>query len=231
MTTATNWRNRIVGSGEEDPAHLVANPRNFHIHHGAQQRAVKGSLDTLGWVQRVTVNRRTGYILNGHLRVMLALREQERTGQPVPVPVDYVDLSDAEDAQALASIDPMSALAGRDDALLNDLLAEIATDHPDVQAFLDGLIAASPGRADLLVDHTRAFQIEEGDEDLAERRTADSIADRYLEGTVRQIVLIMDVARYEALMPRLAAAMAREGCRTTTDLAERLLDLYEEAHP
>ena len=28
-TAATPWRSRIVGSGEEDPAQLLANPRNW----------------------------------------------------------------------------------------------------------------------------------------------------------------------------------------------------------
>jgi hypothetical protein len=135
------WQNRIIGSGWELPDQLVANPRNYRIHTLAQQEAVEGSLDTLGWIIRVTLNKPTGFVLNGHLRVALALRRQERTGIPEPVPVDYVDLTPDEEAQALASVDPMSAMAGTDAALLRALVAEVKTENADVRTYLDGLLA------------------------------------------------------------------------------------------
>ena len=37
--TATAWRNRIVGHGEEAPDQLLANPKNWRIHPKAQQDA------------------------------------------------------------------------------------------------------------------------------------------------------------------------------------------------
>ncbi len=53
------WRNRIVGTGEEAPDQLLANPGNWRIHPRNQQNALAGALDTVGWVQQVMVNRRT----------------------------------------------------------------------------------------------------------------------------------------------------------------------------
>jgi len=47
------WRNRIVGSGEEAPDQLLANPANWRIHPKAQQDALAGALDQVGWVQQV----------------------------------------------------------------------------------------------------------------------------------------------------------------------------------
>ena len=38
MTTA--WVNRIVGTGEEAPDQLLANPRNWRVHPKAQQDAL-----------------------------------------------------------------------------------------------------------------------------------------------------------------------------------------------
>jgi hypothetical protein len=35
--TPATWRNRIVGSGEEPPDQLLANPANWRIHPGSQQ--------------------------------------------------------------------------------------------------------------------------------------------------------------------------------------------------
>jgi hypothetical protein len=59
---ATGWRNRITGSGEEAPDQLLANPANWRIHPKAQQNALAGALDAVGWVQQVLVNRRTGFV-------------------------------------------------------------------------------------------------------------------------------------------------------------------------
>ena len=71
-------RNRIVGHGEEDPASFVANPRNWRIHSRGQADALGAALAEVGWVQSVIVNRRSGFLINGHLRVL----EAGRTGRP-----------------------------------------------------------------------------------------------------------------------------------------------------
>lgn len=132
----TTWQNRIVGSGEEAPDQLVANPRNWRIHPKAQQEALAGALDQVGWVQQIIVNRRTGMLVDGHLRVELALSR----GEP-SVPVVYVDLSPEEEGIVLASIDPISAMAGRDDEKLRQLLAEVSFDS---KALEDALTALAP---------------------------------------------------------------------------------------
>src|SRR5690606_4570024 len=62
MAVARNWQNRIVGSGEEAPDQLLANPANWRIHPQAQQDALAGVLSEVGWVQQVIVNQRTGVV-------------------------------------------------------------------------------------------------------------------------------------------------------------------------
>jgi hypothetical protein len=106
MTTATTWQNRIVGHGLEKPDELLANPRNWRIHPKAQQDALGGLLDKVGWVQDVIVNQRTGHVVDGHLRVSLSISRQEPE-----IPVVYVDLSPEEEALVLASLDPLAAMA------------------------------------------------------------------------------------------------------------------------
>jgi hypothetical protein len=101
------WRNRIVGQGTEAPEQLLANPRNWRVHGKTQQAALNGVLDEVGWVQQILVNQRTGHVVDGHLRVTLALRRNEPT-----VPVIYVDLTEQEEALVLATLDPIGALAG-----------------------------------------------------------------------------------------------------------------------
>ena len=137
------WRNRIVGSGEEQPEQLLANPANWRIHPKAQQQALAGSLDVVGWVAQVMVNRRTGYVVDGHARVALAISRNEPS-----VPVLYVDLEPAEEALVLASLDPISAMAGSDDAQLQALLAGIETDNEGLRALLDELAGVKTGRTD-----------------------------------------------------------------------------------
>lgn len=81
-----DYKNRIIGEGVEDPAKLVANPKNWRVHPQHQQDALDGVLSEVGWVQRVIVNQKTGHIVDGHLRVSLALEKQEKS-----IPVVYDD--------------------------------------------------------------------------------------------------------------------------------------------
>jgi DNA modification methylase len=137
MTTA--WRNRIVGTGEEAPDQLVANPANWRMHPGPQRDALRGSLSTVGWVQQVMVNRRTGFVVDGHARVEEALTRHEPT-----VPVLYVDLSPEEEALVLATLDPIGAMATRDDARLEELLSGITVDDAGLLALLADLAPLKP---------------------------------------------------------------------------------------
>ncbi|MFZ5785508.1 MAG: hypothetical protein ACOY3Y_03605 [Acidobacteriota bacterium] len=75
---ASPWRSRIVGHGKEQPDALVANPGNWRVHPKRQQAALAEVLDRVGWVQEVIVNRRTGRLVDGHLRVELALARGDR---------------------------------------------------------------------------------------------------------------------------------------------------------
>jgi hypothetical protein len=133
--TATGWENRIVGYGEENPEQLLANPKNFRRHPKHQQEALGGALDTLGWIQDVLVNQTTGHVIDGHLRVELAMRHNQPT-----VPVKYVQLTPEEEDLALATLDPISALAITDKKQLEELLADIGdVSNEGLAALLDDL--------------------------------------------------------------------------------------------
>ena len=117
----TAWRNRITGHGDVDPRSLIANPANWRTHPREQQRALAGAMTEVGWVAQVLVNRTTGHVVDGHLRVELAITRNEPT-----VPVTFVELSDAEERLVLATLDPLSAMATADTEILTTLLAELA---------------------------------------------------------------------------------------------------------
>lgn len=122
----THWQSRIVGEGEESPDQLLANPRNWRIHPQSQQQALARLLDKVGWVQRVIVNQRTGHVVDGHLRVAMAISRNEPR-----VPVQYVDLSEDEEALVLASLDWSAGLAVADEEMLGEILASIEMDGVD----------------------------------------------------------------------------------------------------
>lgn len=94
-------------------------------------------LDKVGWVQNVIVNQRTGFVLDGHLRVAMARDAGEW------IPVLYVDLSAEEEALVLVTFDPISAQAEKDQEKLNALLAELQSSEigQDLGASLDSLLA------------------------------------------------------------------------------------------
>ena len=129
-------RNRIVGSGEEQLDQIMFNPRNWRIHPLSQQDALKGVLEEVGWVQQVIVNKRTGNLIDGHLRCQLAAREGAKT-----IPVVYVDVSEDEEALVLATLDPIGAMAATDKQKLDELFAGIESENENVRKMMDDIAA------------------------------------------------------------------------------------------
>jgi hypothetical protein len=113
------WRRRIVGHGEVLASEIVAHPKNFRLHPETQRAAVSEAITRLGWIEEVLVNRTTGRLLNGHLRVELAAQRGEK------VPVSFCELSIDEENLALASFDPLGMMAIEDSEKLSELLAEM----------------------------------------------------------------------------------------------------------
>ena len=133
------WRNRIVGTGAEAPDQLVANPLNWRTHPGPQRDALRGSLAEVGWVQQVLVNQQTGHVVDGHARVEEALARHE-----LPVPVLYVDLTLEEERIVLATLDPIGAMAQRDDERLTELLRDLNVNDPGLAALVAAVAPLKP---------------------------------------------------------------------------------------
>lgn len=134
------WRKRIVGYGDEDPRKLKANDANWRMHPQAQHDAMDGALDEIGWIQDIIVNLRTSAewgkaernvktTLDGHLRVERALAKNEAS-----VPVKFVDLTPNEELTALATFDPLSAMAQTDGKKLQEALARLEVESAGLQA-------------------------------------------------------------------------------------------------
>ena len=130
----TTWKNRIIGHGEEEPDQLLANPKNWRIHPSEQQEGLQGVLDEVGFVQGVIVNRATGFVVDGHMRVALALR----TNQPT-IPVTYVDLTPEEEDTILSTFDPIGAMAVTDRVKLKELIDTVETENERVNKMMSDI--------------------------------------------------------------------------------------------
>lgn len=135
------WQNRIIESGAANPEELAKgfNPLNWRGHPESQREALEEALDTIGILQRVLVNRTTGRLIDGHLRVELAILK----GQPF-IPVDYVELTEDEEALALATLDAITEqaqpIADKLAALL-ERTRHLTDDKPGLAGMLEALKA------------------------------------------------------------------------------------------
>lgn len=147
------WKINIVGHDVKPASWFLGNEKNVKIHPHAQSAITEGSLNELGWLRPVIVNKRTAEVwgrdrgvetlLDGHDRIKLALRRDEAT----PVPLDYVDLTPEEEDLALLILDEMTGMAVKDKEKLSQLMYTTKpSDAALVQALADmatreGLVA------------------------------------------------------------------------------------------
>lgn len=128
------WRNRIVRYGEEAPDQLLANPLNARIHPTQQKDTLLALLDEVGWIRPVIVSLKSGFVVDGHLRVSVALLRDEPA-----VPVAYVNLTPEEEVKILALFDAVGAMATVDPAVLDKALATVFTTRPALTTALANL--------------------------------------------------------------------------------------------
>lgn len=136
------WRSRITGHDSVDPRTLIGNPKNHRIHPQKQRDVVADSISELGFVKSVLVNRTTGYVIDGHERLWHALAAVEKD-ESVLIDVEYVELSEAEEAKALALLDASSEMAEVDPEALDALLREFETSSESIADMLTELAEAA----------------------------------------------------------------------------------------
>ena len=127
----SEWKDRIVGHGKKAASQFMVNPKNWRVHPQAQREALRGALNEIGWIAPVVENTRTGALVDGHERVWQALRNGD-----AEVPYVQVDLSEEEEAYALATLDPIGAMAEADRERLDELLSEVQSSEAGVQKML-----------------------------------------------------------------------------------------------
>jgi len=148
---------------------LLANPKNWRIHPQLQRQGLDAVLTNIGWVQDVVVNIRMGEewgasrgvetLVDGHLRVLLALSK----GDDTVVPVKFVDLSPEEADIVLATLDPLSAIAVVDKTILAQLLQDVQVIDPSLETILENL-AQSAGILGTVAGQVTKKQLDDASE-------------------------------------------------------------------
>jgi hypothetical protein len=129
------WRSRIVGHGRKRADQFTHNPRNPKFHPVEQRNTLRGVIGEVGQVAPVIENVRTGYLVDGHERVWLALETNAE--------VDFIqiDVDESEEAYILSTLDPVGWMATHDKEQLDALLRDVATSDEAVMQMLAELAA------------------------------------------------------------------------------------------
>ena len=142
MKGCMSWANRILSTALVRADEFLANPANHRLHPQAQQEALGAAVNHVGLVAPVVVNKRSApewgidrgieTLLDGHLRVTMALRD----GDDTELPVVYVDLLPDEERIILASLDAIGAMAVEDAAKLAELVQSVESENADIVRLL-----------------------------------------------------------------------------------------------
>lgn len=115
-----------------DPGELSPNPHNFRTHPEGQLRAVEDLIGEVGWAGALLYNERTKRLIDGHAR-------KELFAGKGAVPVLVGDWDETTEAKILATLDPVGAQAGTDQAKLVEVLALVSTESEAVKGLLADL--------------------------------------------------------------------------------------------
>lgn len=131
MNRKKQWKSKIVGHDRVPPESLTKHPLNFRRHPQRQHEALATAIREVGFIRSVTVNRTTGNLIDGHERLEQAIQN----GEPL-IDVEYVELTEVEEAKALATLDRIGEMAEIDGPQLDELLRQIKTGDEVLQGLL-----------------------------------------------------------------------------------------------
>ncbi len=131
-------RDRVKELRRVRASELLPHPKNWRSHPKLQREALKGILAEVGYADALLVRETDEglQLIDGHLRAEMT-PDQE-------VPVLVLDLTEEEACKLLVSLDPLAAMAGKDDALLQDLLEGMETENEALQGLWESLVTPAP---------------------------------------------------------------------------------------
>ena len=129
-------RNRIKELRNVLASSLKPNPKNWRTHPQAQSEAMRGILAEIGYADSLIARELPDgslMLIDGHLRA------ETTPGQMVPVQI--VDLTEAEADKLLLSLDPLAAMAESNAAAMQQLCDDAETNNAALQAMWDEMQA------------------------------------------------------------------------------------------
>jgi ParB-like chromosome segregation protein Spo0J len=128
------YKDRIVELRRVRAGDLAPAPLNWRKHPKAQQDAMKGILDEIGYADAVLAREtpRGLELIDGHLRTSL---DDEQV-----IPVLILDLNDEEAKKMLLTLDPLAAMAETDADALAALLADVTFSDEAITEMLESLV-------------------------------------------------------------------------------------------
>ena len=127
-------RDRVKELRRVPASELRANPKNWRRHPPAQEAALRGVLEDIGFADAM-IARETDdglELIDGHLR-------QEIMGDR-EVPVLIVDVTEEEADKILLTLDPLAMMAETDGKALRDLMENLTIPSASVREMLAGLV-------------------------------------------------------------------------------------------
>jgi len=138
-------RDRISEFRRVPARDLLPHPKNWRTHPEAQRAALRAVLAEVGYADALVARKLPDgrlQLIDGHLRA--------ETTPDQEVPVLVLDVTEEEAEKLLVSLDPLAAMAGRDETILRELLAGVKTESAALQTLLNELAPPplNPGLTD-----------------------------------------------------------------------------------
>ena len=182
-------KNRIKELRQVKASELLPNPRNWRTHPVDQVNALKGVLAEIGYADALIAYETDDglMLIDGHLRA--------ETTPDMEVPVLITDLNEQEADMLLATLDPLAAMANRDEGQLTELLATVSSSNDMVNNLLstltDSLLSVNPYAQTVNIPIYTPTGPQPSIDELRDRQTADKLVDE-----IRQADLPVDIQQF-----------------------------------
>lgn len=161
-------RDRVKELRRVQASELKAHPQNWRTHGAAQQAALRGALDEVGFAGALLARELEDgslELIDGHLRA--------ETSADALVPVLVLDVTADEANKILLTHDPIAAMAGANEGQLDRLLAQTEFESAELTALLKQVASdaaaaeqalAVPDRPEAVIPEAYQVVVECGDE-------------------------------------------------------------------
>lgn len=207
---------------------LVAHDRNYKIHPPEQIEKLVASLERFGQVRSIVVqphhDGKTYTIVAGH-----GVVEAARKADMAELRADILPASwTPEQVRGYLVADNLHAQGATDD---EDLLTELLHEQYDLGYDLGSLGADDEMLRQMLAEEPDESEIVTGDGPEWLKKDMDERLDTYLEGTIRQVVLLFTPKEFALILARFRQIRElHPDLETNTHVVQYLVDFYVDHH-